>query len=79
MAQPKPIDVRQAALALPPADRLALATELLGSVEGTDSEWESAWSAELDRRAAEADAHPEQGVPWPVVRAELEAMLGRKP
>jgi putative addiction module component (TIGR02574 family) len=78
MAQPKRLDVRQAALALPPSDRLALATELLSSVEGTDADWEAAWSAELDRRASEADAHPEQGIPWPVVRAEIEATLRQK-
>lgn len=29
--------------------------------------------AELDRRIAEADAHPERGIPWEVVEAELIA------
>lgn len=27
--------------------------------------------AELDRRVAEADAHPDEGIPWEQVRAEL--------
>ena len=27
--------------------------------------------AELERRAAEARAHPERGIPWETVRAEL--------
>lgn len=31
--------------------------------------------AELDRRLADLDAHPEAGVPWEQVRAELEAEL----
>jgi Putative addiction module component len=42
-------------------------------------EWEAAWGRELERRAAEADAHPEQGIPWPSARAELEAMLSQEP
>ena len=80
MAQSKRIDdVRQDALALSSRDRLALATELLDSVEASDPEWDAAWARELNRRAAEADAHPEQGIPWPVARAELEAMLSQKP
>ena len=29
--------------------------------------------AELDRRLADLDAHPEAGVPWPQVQAELAA------
>ena len=45
------------ALNLGEADRLRLAAELIDSVEGpADPAWERAWSAELDRRAAAADA-----------------------
>ena len=48
-------------------------------LEASDPEWEAAWARELERRAAEADAHPEPGSPWPSARAELEAMLSQKP
>jgi putative addiction module component (TIGR02574 family) len=74
-----PVDLLEKALGLSPDARLALATELLDSVEGSDPAWEQAWSRELDRRAAEADAHPEQGIPWSVARAQLEALVSPKP
>lgn len=32
-----------------------------------------AFRAELDRRIAAGDAHPERGIPWEVVEAESEA------
>src|SRR5208282_1812503 len=36
-------------LALPEADRLELASEIIASVDGpSDSDWEAAWLAELD-------------------------------
>lgn len=34
------------------------------------------WFAELDRRVAEDDAHPENAVPWETVKAELAARFG---
>ena len=67
------------ALALPEEDRLALAAELIDSVEGPeDPEWSSAWSAELDRRVAEAERTGDHGRPWDVVRAELLERLARR-
>ena len=46
-----PAELLQHTLQLPADDRLALATELLESVEGPeDPEWAQAWAAELDRR-----------------------------
>ena len=52
------------ALALPEQDRLALAAELIDSVEGPeDAEWSEAWSAELDRRVAEAERTGDRGRP----------------
>jgi putative addiction module component (TIGR02574 family) len=44
-------DLLAQALKLPPQSRLALADELLDSVEGPeDPEWTAAWAAELQRR-----------------------------
>ena len=34
--------------------------------------------AELERRAAEARAHPERGVPWETLRAEIFGRYGVK-
>lgn len=67
------------ALALPEQDRLALATELIDSVEGPeDPEWAAAWSTELDRRVAAADQTGDRGRPWDQVRAELLERLARR-
>ncbi len=67
------------ALPLPEEDRLALATELIDSVEGSeDAEWAVAWSAELDHRVAEADRTGDRGRPWDQVRAELLERLARR-
>lgn len=76
MAQPKlPIDFEQL-LALAPADRLALATRLIDSVEGAQSpEWEAAWGAELEARDAEMDSGAVVGIPWAEVHAEARARL----
>lgn len=60
------------ALELDPADRLRLAAELIDSVEGPeDPGWAAAWSAELDRRVAEAERTGDHGRPWEEVRARL--------
>lgn len=67
------------ALALPEQDRLALAAELIDSVEGPeDPEWSAAWSAELDRRVAEADRTGDRGRPWDQVRTDLLGRLARR-
>lgn len=67
------------ALALPEQDRLTLAAELIDSVEGPeDTEWSAAWSAELDRRAAEAERTGDHGRPWDEVRSELLERLTRR-
>lgn len=66
------------ALALDPADRLALANRLIDSVEGPeDPEWADAWAAELDRRYAEVQNGAVQCRSWEDVRAGLLASLKR--
>jgi len=68
----------EAASALPEDERLELASELIASVDGPpDSDWESAWLAELDRRvqAARDKGHP--APEWGEVRARLLSQLGR--
>ena len=75
MAQSKlPEDLEQRLLALAPADRLALATRLLASVEGPDPDRDEAWSAELDRRDAEFDSGV-VGIPAAEVPASARARL----
>lgn len=78
MAQSKPVpdleSLEQLALSLAPADRLALATRLLASVEGPGPEGAD-WTAELRRRVAETAADPSKRIPWPDVRAELEGIV----
>lgn len=62
------------AMALPLVERAELATDLLASLDGEpDSEAEAAWAAEIERRAREALADPDDDVPWETVRAELHA------
>jgi putative addiction module component (TIGR02574 family) len=61
-----------AVLELDPADRLALATLLIDSVEdAADPGWEASWTEELRRRSAAADARTGRGAPWAEVRARL--------
>ena len=71
--------ITEDALALPEDERLALASELIDSVEGSeDPTWSALWSAELDRRVAEAERSGDRGRPWDVVRAEMLERLARK-
>ncbi len=76
MAQSNAGDLRERLLQLPAAERLALASELLDSVEGPeDPEWASAWAAEISRRVKELDSGTAKTVPWEQVRAEIQARL----
>jgi len=79
MAQASPSELLQRALQLPAGDRLALATEILESVEGPeDPKWAAAWAAELDRRVRELDAGAAKTIPWEQVRAETLGRLRSK-
>ena len=59
----------QDALALPLLERAELATELLASLDGEPAE--AVWVAEIERRAREGIANPDDDVAWETVRAEL--------
>lgn len=79
MAQASPAALLEDALRLAPDDRLALATELLHSVEDhNDPEWSKAWAAEIARRIQELDEGKVKTIPWPELRAELEARFASK-
>jgi len=68
----------EAACALPEDERLALAAELIASVDGPpDGDWESAWLAELDRRVEAARKRGEPAPDWSEVRARVLSRLGR--
>ena len=67
------------ALALTPEERLDLAAELLASVDGpADPNWEQAWQAELDRRAASSDASATAPAEWSDVRARVLGKLASR-
>jgi putative addiction module component (TIGR02574 family) len=60
-------------------ERVALAQQLWDSVLA-DLERQPLTEmqrAELERRIAAADAHPERGIPWEQIRAEAKARSGR--
>ena len=62
-------DLTALALDLPEEERLALATELIDSVEGhADPEWEQAWLDELERRR---EAGSDNAKPWSDVRVRI--------
>jgi putative addiction module component (TIGR02574 family) len=62
------------ALELPLPERAELAADLLASLDGEpESDVEAAWNAEIERRAREALANPDDDVAWEAVRAELHA------
>jgi putative addiction module component (TIGR02574 family) len=68
----------QDVLALPEAERLELASEIIASVDGPpDADWEQAWLAELDRRVDAARQRNEPGDEWHLVRARILRRLGR--
>jgi putative addiction module component (TIGR02574 family) len=66
-------EVLKDALALPVANRAAIAGSLIESLDdGTvDEDAEAQWSVEIARRIAEADAGKVQPVPWSEVRHRL--------
>jgi hypothetical protein len=57
------------ALRLAPEDRARIAAELLSSLDVKDEDVKAAWAVEIARRAADADANPDDEEDW---RAALE-------
>ena len=72
-------DIETLALALPVAERNALVTRLLDSLEGAFDDSPdavaAAWDEEIARRVADFESGKTQAVPYEQVRAELRAMI----
>ncbi len=76
LASMAPKNLLDAALALPPEERLELASQLLASVEDAPSaEWTEAWRAECDARIAAAESGAEPAVAWDDAYARLRARV----
>jgi putative addiction module component (TIGR02574 family) len=52
------------ALQLSPSERAKLAAELLSSLDDQDADVKAAWALEITRRAADADADPDDEEDW---------------
>ncbi len=62
------------AMELPLSERAELAADLLASLDGEpEADVEAAWAGEVERRAREAHANPDDDVAWETVRDELHA------
>ena len=59
------------ALQLAPNERAKIAAELLSSLDEQDQDVKSAWASEIARRAADADADPEDEEDWRVALDEI--------
>ena len=66
------------AMDLPVSERAELAADLLASLDGEpEADVEAAWASEIERRAREALANPDDDIAWETVRAELHAARTR--
>ena len=54
----------QEALQLAPSDRAKIAAQLLFSLDDRDQDVKTAWAAEIARRAADAEADPDDEEDW---------------
>jgi len=63
---------------LPENERRELVQQILDEFTEYDDELTPEQIAELDRRAEEALKHPERGIPWEQVQADLNKKYGWK-
>jgi len=62
------------AMELPLSERAELAADLIASLDGEPADdVEAAWASEIEKRAREALANPDDDVAWETVRAELHS------
>jgi putative addiction module component (TIGR02574 family) len=73
-------EILEAAKALPQEERIKLAQDFWEIIveDGYDPDLAPEQAAELDRRLAEFEANPHEGIPWEQVEAELDKRFGRK-
>ena len=60
------------ALNLDASDRAELAAQLLASLDEAEADVESAWAAEIPRRATEARQNPDDDEDWRTVLDEIQ-------
>jgi putative addiction module component (TIGR02574 family) len=67
------------AMSLSEDERLALATDLIASVDGpAESGWDDTWAEELERRATAAAQRGTPAPEWREVRARILSRLAAK-
>lgn len=64
------------ALELEPDERAALAAELLASLDEAESDVQSAWASEIERRSR--DAAVDRGEDWRVVLEDIRSNVLRR-
>lgn len=72
---PEVTDLLKRALALPVAERAALANTLLESLEATSESVQEAWNEEVARRIDDLKAGKAVTVPWEEFHRELLAIV----
>jgi putative addiction module component (TIGR02574 family) len=73
-------EILEAAKALPQEERIKLAQDILGitTEDEYDPDLTPEQAAELDRRFADFETNPREGIPWEQVKADLNKRFGWK-
>jgi putative addiction module component (TIGR02574 family) len=73
-------EILEAAKALPREGRIKLAQDFWGFVveDECDPDLTPEQAAELDRRLADFETNPHEGIPWEQIKAELNQRFGWK-